>query len=91
MKTNMTFSFHLYLSKDTAQIKNYLWKLTHRKVKIFEIGRKIDQQCKMPYSESELDFSFAIDSVSDFESASESESESSSALMNLDICIFFTL
>ena len=49
----------------------------------------------MTYSES--DFSFAINSVSDFdstfESGSESESESdfSSVFMNLDICIFFTL
>ena len=44
-------------------------------------------------SESELDFSFAINSVSDFDSAfeSDSESDSSSAFMNLDICIFFTL
>ena len=51
----------------------------------------------MSYSESESDFSFAINSVSDFdstfESSSESESESdfSSVFMNLDICIFFTL
>ena len=46
-------------------------------------------------SESELDFSFAINSVLDFVSASESDtecqSECSSVLMNLDICIFFTL
>ena len=46
----------------------------------------------MIYSESvsEPDYSFAINSVSDFDSASESDSESdsSSALMNLDICIF---
>ena len=46
----------------------------------------------MIYSESasEPDYSFAINSVSDFDSASESdtESDSSSALMNLDICIF---
>ena len=52
---------------------------------------------KMFYSESELDFSFATNSVSDFDSTSESESESesesnsSSGLMNLDICILFTL
>ena len=48
---------------------------------------------KMSYSESELDSNFAINSVSDFDSASESDSESdsSSAFMNLDICIFFTL
>ena len=53
----------------------------------------------MIYSESEPepDFSFAINSVSDFDSAfeSDSESDSSSALINLDIlfsllyiCIF---
>ena len=54
---------------------------------------------KMNYSESESDFSFAINSVSDFDSASESdydsefesESDFSSAFMNLDICIFFNL
>ena len=53
----------------------------------------------MTYSESESDFSFAINSVSDFESASESgshsepesESDFSSAFMNLEICIFFIL
>ena len=49
----------------------------------------------MIYSEleSEPDFSFAINSVSDFDSASESDSksDSSSAFMNPDICISFTL
>ena len=49
----------------------------------------------MTYSESESDFSFAINSVSDFdstsESGSESESDFSSVFMNLDICIFFIL
>ena len=47
----------------------------------------------MSYSELELDSKFAINSVSDFNSASESDSESdfSSAFMNLDICIFFAL
>ena len=46
----------------------------------------------MPYSESELDSNFASNSVSDFDSASKSDfqSDSSSAVMNLDICIFFT-
>ena len=39
-------------------------------------------------SESEIYFSFANDSVSDFDSVSESESESDLALMNLDICFF---
>ena len=45
----------------------------------------------MSYSESELetDSNFVINSASDFDSASESDS--SSVLMNLDICIFFTL
>ena len=53
----------------------------------------------MTYSESESDFSFAINSGSDFDSAfksysnseSESESDFSSVFMNLDICIFFIL
>ena len=48
----------------------------------------------MFYSESELDFNFTINSVSDFDYASkssDSEFDSSSAFMNLDICIFFTL
>ena len=45
------------------------------------------------YSESESDFDFAINLVSDFDSVSEYESESdfSSAFVNLDVCIFFTL
>ena len=46
----------------------------------------------MTYSESESDFNFAINSVSDFdytsESGSDSESDFSSAFMNLDIYIF---
>ena len=54
---------------------------------------------KMTYSELESDFSFVINSVSDFdstfesgsESKSESESDFSSVFMNQDICIFFTL
>ena len=45
----------------------------------------------MTYSESESDFSFAINSALDFDPASESESDFSSVFMNLDICIFFTL
>ena len=54
-------------------------------------------ESKMIYSElkSEPDFSFAINSVPDFDTASESDSksdcDSSSVFMNLDICIFFTL
>ena len=47
----------------------------------------------MIHSESELDFSFAINSVPDFDSISNSESESesdfSSVFVNLDICTFF--
>ena len=43
----------------------------------------------MTYSESESDFSFAINSALDFDPASESESDFSSVFMNLDICIFF--
>ena len=52
---------------------------------------------KMTYSESGSNFSFAINSVSDFDFASEtdsdtdSESDSSLAVMNQDICIFFIL
>ena len=46
----------------------------------------------MTYSESESDFNFAINSVSDFDSTSESgsdsESDFSSAFTNLDFCIF---
>ena len=51
----------------------------------------------MTYSESESYFSFAINLVSDFDSASQSdsgtdsESDSSLAIMNLDICVFFIL
>ena len=47
----------------------------------------------MNYSESESDFSFAINSALDFESGSESGSESdfNSVFINLDICIFFAL
>ena len=49
----------------------------------------------MTYSESESDFSFAINSASDFDSASESDSEFESdfswVFMNLYICIFFIL
>ena len=48
---------------------------------------------KMPYSESELDYSFVINSLSIFfESESDdSESDFNSVFMNLDICIFSTL
>ena len=42
-------------------------------------------------SESEPDFSFAINLASDFDSESDSESDSSLEFMNLDVCIFFTL
>ena len=51
----------------------------------------------MIHSESESDFNFVINSVSDFDSTSNSDSDSyfesdfSSAFMNLDICIFFIL
>ena len=41
--------------------------------------------------EPEPDFSFAINSMSDYASEYESETDSSSALMTLHICIFFTL
>ena len=49
----------------------------------------------MIYSESELNSNFAINLVSDFDSASESDSEcepdSSSVVVNLDICTFFAI
>ena len=54
----------------------------------------------MSYSESESDFNFVINSASHFaptfsesnyESESEPKSDFSSMVMNLDICIFFTL
>ena len=49
----------------------------------------------MTYSESESkpDFSFAINSASDFESCSESDSESdfNSVFINLDICISYPI
>ena len=51
----------------------------------------------MTYTESESDFSFAINPVLDFDSASEcnsnseSESDFSSVFMNLGICVFFIL
>ena len=40
----------------------------------------------MTYSESELDSTFVINSVSDFDS--DSEFDFGSVFMNLDICIF---
>ena len=47
----------------------------------------------MFYSESELNSNFAINLMSDFDSASESDSESDSsyAFINLDIWFFFFL
>ena len=63
--------------------------------KIIKIIRVKIINSKMSYSESESDFSFAIDSVSDFdsdfESKCDSESDSSLVFMNLDICISFIL
>ena len=52
--------------------------------KICSKPTKMCVKSRMSYSESELDFSFANNS-------SESEFDSNSALINLDICIFFTL
>ena len=54
---------------------------------------KIESKMIHSESESELDFNFAINSVSDFDSVSESDSDSDSslALINLDICIFFSV
>ena len=54
---------------------------------------KLESKIIHSKSESEPHFSFATNFVSDFDSASESNSESDSslALINLGICIFFTL
>ena len=54
---------------------------------------KIETKMIHSESESELDFSFAINSIPDFDSVSESDSEPdfNLALINLDICIFFAL
>ena len=52
-------------------------------------------ESKKSHSQSEPDSNFAISFVSNFDSISKSDSEPesdfSSVLMNLDICIFFTL
>ena len=63
---------------------------------MFKVNRNVCvkiMKSEMTYSESESGFSFAINSVSDFDSDSESNSESdfSSVFMNLDICVFFIL
>ena len=83
-KYNMfVFWFVLFISsvlKRIVWIINYSWKLIYR----IEIENK---WVEVSYSESELDFSFTINSVPDFDSASQSDS--SSEFMNLDVCIFF--
>ena len=61
---------------------------------MFKVNKKVwikIIKSKMSYSESELDSNFAINSVSDFDSASESDSksESSLAFMNLGHVYFF--
>ena len=62
---------------------------------LFKVLLKPEDESKMIYSESEseLDFSFAINSVSDFDSASkfDPESDFSLGLINLDIYFFFIL
>ena len=82
---------------------NILW--TKICFDLFEIATKFLTCLKLSYMlkhktenkmiHSESDFSFAINSVSDFDSASESNSESesdfSSVFMNLHICIFSIL
>ena len=66
-------------------------------LKASKIAKSFDlfKASEMTYAESKEDSNFAINSVSDFDSASESNSESesdfSSVFMNLDICIFFIL
>ena len=71
-------------------VLNYL-KST-KSTKIFKFLLKVSNKCYLMHVKTQK-FSFAINSVSDFDSASESHSESDSSLafMNLDICIFFTL
>ena len=56
-------------------------------------SKKKPSKKQISYSESEPDFSFAINSVSDSDSHSDfnSDSDSNSALINLGICIFFIL
>ena len=92
----MNYSYYL-------ENMNILW--TKICFDLFEIATKFLTCLKLSYMlkhktenkmiHSESDFSFAINSVSDFDSASESNSESesdfSSVFMNLDICIFFLL
>ena len=57
------------------------------------LKHKIESKMIHSESESELDFSFANNSVSDFDPVSEYDSESdfSSLFMNLDICILSIL
>ena len=92
----MNYSYYL-------ENMNILW--TKICFDLFEIATKFLTCLKLSYMlkhktenkmiHSESDFSFAINSVSDFDSASESNSESESdfslVFMNLDICIFFIL
>ena len=82
---------------------NILWTRTF--FDLLEIATKFLTCLKLSYMlkhktkskmiHSESDFSFAINSVSDFDSASESDSEYesdfNSVFVNLDICIFFIL
>ena len=93
----MNYSYYL-------ENMNILW--TKICFDLFEIAIKFLTCLKLSYMlkhktenkmiHSESDFSFAINSVSDFDSASESnsnseaesESDFSSVFMNLDICIF---
>ena len=68
-------------------------KVTYSKPTKMHGSKLLRVKCLIQNQNLEPDSNFLINSVSDFDSASESESESdsSSVLMNLDICIFFTL
>ena len=75
------------------QIKNgqgyvLIYLKSTKSTKFFNVCKNTNTKSKLIYSESESepDFSFAINSVPDFDSASESDS--SSAFISLDICIF---
>ena len=87
-------------------IKSLAKKLLRQKYKhrqnLFKVNKNVRSnfvESKMNYSESETDFSFAINSVSDLDSASKSDSKSNSnsesesdfslGFVNLDIFIIF--
>ena len=64
-------------------------KVTYSKPTKMHGSKLLRVKCLIQNQKLEPDSNFVINSASDFDSASESDS--SSVLMNLDICIFFTL